>query len=996
MADIGKAYVQIIPKAEGISGSISSAIGGEANSAGITAGNSLVSSLKGVIAAAGIGKALSDSITTGMDFDKSISQVAATMGLTMDEMANKVGTVDTAWGEFNGNLRDYAQFMGSNTAFSATEAADALNYMALAGYDAQTSMDMLPNVLNLAAAGDIDLASASDMVTDAQTALGLTLDETSTMVDQMAKTASKSNTSVAQLGDAYLTIGANARSLAGGTNELSTVLGVLADNGIKGSEAGTHLRNIILSLTPTTDKAAAAWERLGVSGYDAQGNLRALPDVFADLNKAMAGMTEEEKTDMFSAMFNKTDLASIKALVGTTTERFDELSAAIASADGAAQQMADTQLDNLAGDVTLFKSALEGVQIAISDKLTPLLREFVQLGTELMSGLTSAIKDGDFSGLEELGRNIIEKIKSGFAQSTDFITGLLDKITEGLPAFLDKGVEIIGNLTSGFMSAIPRLLEVAGSIVTSLVTFILQNAPAVLSAGIEIVRNIAQSIRDNLPAIAEKGVEIVSGLAQSIITHLPEIIKLGYQLMSEWRGALMSNLPTLISAAGELIGNIVQTVKDNLPALLETGKGILSNIVSGISTALPTIISTASSIISTIVSFIKDNLPQLLASGAEILKGIFDGISQNSGGLLTKGAEILKGIVDGIVNGLSVIGEVVLSIISKIGEFIASNAPTLLEKGGEILSNLASGILTKIEELAPVALEMVNKIGDTLTQNMPNILAKGVELISNLVNGILQSLPQLISTAGTLMTSFVDFILTNMPTVLSAGADLIVNLAQGIVQNLPEIISSATTVTTNFLTTLAEHAPDIIASGIEIIGKLIAGLIQAIPDLIAALPEIISAIWDTITAVDWLDLGLNIIKGIAQGIFDGVSVIVEAAVEVAKKAFDSAKEALSVHSPSKKGMWLGEMFDKGFAIGIETNTDSVQDAMADMNESVMATLQTPSSGKFSFENANADNDKMDDLLGILGNYLPEIASNKGVTAKELYSGLNRQLGVALS
>ena len=194
--EIGKAYVQIIPKAEGISGAITSELGGEAEKAGNGAGLKLVGALKGVIGAAAIGKFLGDSITTGMDFDKSISQVAATMGLTMDEMKAQVGEVSTAFGDFSGNLREYAQFMGANTAFSASQAADALNYMALAGYDVQTSMDMLPNVLNLAAAGGMELATASDMITDASSALGLSLDETALMVDKMAKAASKSNTSV--------------------------------------------------------------------------------------------------------------------------------------------------------------------------------------------------------------------------------------------------------------------------------------------------------------------------------------------------------------------------------------------------------------------------------------------------------------------------------------------------------------------------------------------------------------------------------------------------------------------------------------------------------------------------------------------------------------------------------------------------------------------------------------------------------------------------------
>lgn len=298
--ELAQAYVQIIPSADGISGKLQSLLGGEAQSVGASVGGIFSGALgsavqMGVNAIAGLSNAVigfgKSTVNAGMSFDSSMSQVAATMGYSLEEL-NTVGSEASATFE---QLSTFAQEMGSTTAFSASEAADAINYMALAGYDAETSMQMLPNVLNLAAAGGIDLASASDMVTDAQSALGLSLDETSIMVDQMAAAASKSNTSVQQLGDAFLTIGANAKSLSGGTTELATALGILADNGIKGTEGGTHLRNIMLALNPTTDKAAAAWEALGVSAYDADGNLRPLEDTFADLNEAMEGMTDQEK-----------------------------------------------------------------------------------------------------------------------------------------------------------------------------------------------------------------------------------------------------------------------------------------------------------------------------------------------------------------------------------------------------------------------------------------------------------------------------------------------------------------------------------------------------------------------------------------------------------------------------------------------------------------------------------------------------------------------------
>ena len=367
------------------------------------AGDSMVASVNKTkkaigVAALGMTAAIGafgvSSVKTGMEFDSAMSQVAATMGKTMDEMEDEVGSVDLAWGSFSGNLREYAQEMGAHTKFSAIESAEALNYMALAGYDTQKSMEMLPPVLSLAAAGNMELARASDMVTDASSALGLTQEETLTMVDEMAMAASKSNTSVEQLGDAMLRVGGTAKVMKGGTTELSAVLGLLADNGTKGAEAGTAMRNILMAIQG--DKFEKTFGEMGISAYDAQGKLRSLKDIFMDMQVAMDGMTDEQRTDIISKTFNARDLKNVNALLGTSADRWDELTMAIDNSSGAAQKMADTQLDNLEGDITLLKSAFEGLKISVSDELTPAFRVLVK-------GLTWAIEHANTLGPIILG-----------------------------------------------------------------------------------------------------------------------------------------------------------------------------------------------------------------------------------------------------------------------------------------------------------------------------------------------------------------------------------------------------------------------------------------------------------------------------------------------------------------------------------------------------------------------------------------------------------------
>ena len=521
--ELGQAFVQIMPTAKGISGKISSLLDGDAEKAGQAAGGKFSASFGGAIGKLGTaavsalaaGSAAlaafgASSVKTGMEFDSAMSQVAATMGLTMDEMASQTGTVELAWGTFTGNLRDYAQEMGANTAFSATQASEALNYMALAGYDVQTSMEMLPNVLNLAAAGSMDLAEASDMVTDTQSALGLSLEETTTMVDQMAATSSKSNTSVSQLGDAMLKIGATARNVKGGTQELSTVLGVLADNGIKGAEGGTHLRNILLSLQGAAENGAVDFGEFAVSVYDAEGNMRSTIDIIEDMQTGMGDMSQEARDAMLSGIFNKTDLSSINALLGTSKDRFTELTGAIGDAAGAAQEMADTQLDNLAGDVTLFQSALEGVKIAISDYVTPTLRDFVQMGSDGLTEITGKLKSGDLAGAaESFGNTLGDGIS---------------KAVEKLPSIVEAGGKLVSGLMAGITENIDSIADGIADVAVSIVDFFSQNIGTFITGAVKLAGGIASGLISNLPQIlVGVGEGIINGL-YAALTSLPEMI----------------------------------------------------------------------------------------------------------------------------------------------------------------------------------------------------------------------------------------------------------------------------------------------------------------------------------------------------------------------------------------------------------------------------------------------------------------------------------------
>lgn len=472
---------------------------------GLTGLKTMAVTAAAVITAAFTGAAAA-AVNVGAAYTSSMSQVAATMGIT------------TAAEEYK-TLSAAAKEMGATTKFSASQAADALNYLALAGYGAEQSVSALPTVLNLAAAGGIDLAYASDMVTDSMSALGLGMDQLEGFADRLAKTSQKSNTSVAQLGEAILTVGGTARSLSGGVNELNTMLGIIADNGVKGAEGGTALRNVILSLSAPTDTAARAMENLGVSAYDLNGNLRYLPDVFADFNTALSSLSESRKSQILSDIFNKVDLKTVNALLGTSAERFDELAGYIADCDGAAAQMAETMSDNLEGDMLALQSALEGVGIAAFEKFESPLRSAVQAVTDILGKFNDALKGDLGDKLEKLG----ERIENLAVKFADFsVNEGLPKLIDGLEWLCNHSAEVvtaaelfasmwIADKVVTFAGELGKITKAAGKVMPSLTNISTLMTGSVTNAFITLEAKANQTMTSLVSAV--KGAEAASAVA---------------------------------------------------------------------------------------------------------------------------------------------------------------------------------------------------------------------------------------------------------------------------------------------------------------------------------------------------------------------------------------------------------------------------------------------------------------------------------------------------
>lgn len=394
---------------------------------------------------------LAGTVATAANFEDSMRQVAATMGITADEIANG--------SEAYTILENAAKECGEKTKYSASEAAEALNYLALAGYDAQKSAETLPKILNLAAAGNLDLATASDMVTDAMSALSMETKDVDKYIDEMAKTSQKSNTSVAQLGEATLTCAGNVKNAHMSIETMNAELGILADNGLKGAEGGTALRNIIVSLTSPTDKAAETLKKLGVNVYDNKGNIRDFNDILTDLNSKLNKLNDEKRSNALSDIFNKNDLKAAQYLLDGTTGRFQELTNELKNSNGAAQDMADTMNSSLKGQLTLVKSQLEAIAIKLGNKLMPIVKDCVKKISNLATW---------FSNLNDKQAETVLKIAGIVAAAGPLLT-IVGKLT----STIGGTIKAIGTVT--------QAVKVASGAITSTST-VVNNLAGVFSA----------------------------------------------------------------------------------------------------------------------------------------------------------------------------------------------------------------------------------------------------------------------------------------------------------------------------------------------------------------------------------------------------------------------------------------------------------------------------------------------------------------------------------
>jgi TP901 family phage tail tape measure protein len=503
-------------------------------------------------------------ISAGMDFDSQMSTVAAISGATGEEFEI---------------LRAKAQEMGATTAFSATESAQAMEYMAMAGWKTTDITNGLAGVMNLAAASGEDLATTSDIVTDAMTAFGMSADQSTYFADVLAQTATNANTNVGMMGETFKYVAPLAGTMGYNIEDMSAAIGLMANAGIKGSQSGTSLRNIITNLASPTDTVAGAMDDLGISLTDSDGKTKSFGETLSDLRISFADLDEVQKTQYASAIAGKEGMSGLLALINSSDEDFDKLTDSIKNCTGASEKMAEIRLDNLEGDVTLFKSALEGAQIAISDKLTPVLRNLVEKATDWLP----TVQDKLLSAIDvvmDIGKYLAQELTPILSSIGKSVLPIIKDALKSAKAIIEQLVPVIKNIW--------KFAEPVFKIVVDTIDLIVEYLPTLLQDVLDFIDPL-NLIHKETSQVSEEYLKMADN-ANKMSEKLDDIKQknadIGQSVLEEYNhyGDLADRLSTVVDKNGKIKEHCeytVQQIIDELNPALDTSLEIVDGQLKG-------------------------------------------------------------------------------------------------------------------------------------------------------------------------------------------------------------------------------------------------------------------------------------------------------------------------------------------------------------------------------------------------------------------------------
>ena len=690
---------------------------------------------------------------------KSVTTSAVSAGMSFENAMSSVAAISGATGTNFESLSKKAKEMGASTKYTATEAANAMEYMAMAGWKTADMLSGIDGIMNLAAASGSDLARTSDIVTDALTAFGKQAKDSGEFADVLAAASANANTNVDLMGETFKYVGSVAGAMGYSIQDISLATGLMANSSIKGSAAGTALRSTITRMAKPTEESSMAMSVLGLSLTDTNGNMKSFGEVMKDMRKSMQGMTEDEKASYAAMLGGQEAMSGLLAIANASDEDFNKLSDAINNAAGSAEKMAGIKMDNLQGAVDELKSGMEGLGITAFEQASESLKGFAENAISVINNLNQKLSDGKY----------IEK-------AIQWIQNLGSAFKDG---GLEGGLKEIGGILDGTGEKVKALGAVLGAlgIVTKASDFFQGNTWKLVSTGIGgingTLKEVPQWAKNAGKSLGKAfGNSKLGGILQSAVGKIKNPFK-------DILDAATLDGANGIQKIGALGGKVAQTVTSTVQTVGKLIFGVGSKMFSGLTQIMG--LAMKALMPAALIAVVLAGLGLLYQTfGSQI-----DSILQLA---QTRGPQFITNLVNGITSRLPELIQQGGHLVSELLDTITANLPALIAGGVTLVQSLVSGLISALPELIPSAVNMVTTLITGIASALPQLIMTGMQLLLALAQGITENLPSLIDAAIQSLSSFVQGILQNLPTILMTAAQIIGTLAQGIIGAIPQLL----------------------------------------------------------------------------------------------------------------------------------------------------------------------------------------------------------------
>ncbi len=851
-----------------------------------SAGSTLTKSV--TVPIVGLGTA---AIKTSSDFESAMSKVSAISGATGTNL-NK--------------LNKKAQEMGSKTKFSATEAANAFEYMAMAGWKTEDMLDGIEGVMNLAAASGEGLATTSDIVTDALTAFGLSAKDSGHFADVLAKTSSSANTNVSMLGESFKYVAPVAGALGYSAEDTAIALGLMANAGIKGSQAGTALRSSISRLVKPTDDAAAMMDKYGISLTNTDGTMKPLGEVMNTLREKLGGLSEAEQAQAAATLFGQEAMSGMLAIINASDSDYQSLTDSIYNADGAAQQMSDTMLNNLSGQLTLLKSALEGLAIQFGEILMPYIKQFVGWLQNLVQKL------------QEMTPEQKEQIVkwAAFAAAIGPVLVVVGKLITGIGGVISafgKIPAVISSAKAAFTAVSAAIGGISAPVVAVVAVI------GVLVAAFVNLWKTNEEFRNNITAIWDGIKAKFEAFGQGIVDRL-NALGFDFENFTEVVKAIWDGFCAVLAPVFEGVFNyisiVIGTVLDVITGILDvfiglfTGnwdqcwngiKGIFEAVWNGIKDWFTNILNVIKGVFDVVLGWFGTSWDACWNGIKSFFEGIWNGIVSFFTGILTG----IQTTFTTVFTAISTFFTTIWNNIKSFFEGIWNGIVSFLTGAWETIKNIVTVGIMFIAELFSAAFELITAPFRFIWENckttimtiwnvIKTTIINALTAIQTVITNVWNAVKTFFTTVWTAISTFVmniwNTIKTNVTNAINAVKTVITNVFNAVKTTITNIWNAIKTTITNVwnaikttITTIVNAIKTTITNVWNAIKTTITNVVNGIKSTVSS---VFNAVKSTVSSV------FNSIKSTATSVWNGIKNAITTPINAAKSTVSSVVNSI--------------------------------------------------------------------------------------------------------